>query len=59
MNNLSVEYAKKIRDKHNELLKENGLAGKPTLCYNLSGRNRVQILNLDLKSDTWRMTLCC
>lgn len=26
MNNLSVEYAKKIRDKHNELLKENGLA---------------------------------
>lgn len=27
MNNLSVEYAKKIRDKHNELLKENGLAG--------------------------------
>lgn len=27
MNNLSAEYAKKIRDKHNELLKENGLAG--------------------------------
>nr|CAG4646088.1 EOG090X02BU [Macrothrix elegans] len=26
MNNLSTEYAKKIRDKHNELLKENGLA---------------------------------
>jgi len=26
MNNTSVEYAKKIRDKHNELLKENGLA---------------------------------
>nr|CAG4639841.1 EOG090X02BU [Daphnia pulex] len=26
MNNLSAEYAKKIRDKHNELLKENGLA---------------------------------
>lgn len=30
MNNLSAEYAKKIRDKHNELLKENGLAGIPT-----------------------------
>jgi phosphorylated CTD-interacting factor 1 len=28
MNNLAAEYAKKIRDKHNELLKENGLAGK-------------------------------
>jgi len=28
MNNLSAEYAKKIRDRHNELLKENGLAGK-------------------------------
>nr|CAG4642351.1 EOG090X02BU [Evadne anonyx] len=26
MNNMSIEYAKKIRDKHNELLKENGLA---------------------------------
>nr|CAG4635992.1 EOG090X02BU [Eubosmina coregoni] len=26
MNNLSAEYAKKIRDRHNELLKENGLA---------------------------------
>nr|CAG4637646.1 EOG090X02BU [Chydorus sphaericus] len=26
MNNLSAEYAKKIRDKHYELLKENGLA---------------------------------
>ena len=30
MNNMSVENAKKIRDKHNELLKENGLAGKQT-----------------------------
>lgn len=35
MNNMSVEYAKKIRDKHNELLKENGLAGKPTYTFQL------------------------
>lgn len=27
MNHLAAEYAKKIRDKHNDLLKENGLAG--------------------------------
>ena len=34
MNNLSTEYAKKIRDKHNELLKENGLAGKKNMDIN-------------------------
>ena len=44
MNNLSSEYAKKIRDRHNELLKENGLAGK------LTGKNQALCSIILLKS---------